>query len=85
MLLEQPLDLIKFCLDNPVQVRLKGGRQLAGKLHAFDAHLNLVLGDAKEIYKCQGENLVEEDKERDFPMLFIRGDSIILVTPSKKS
>ena len=74
MQLEQPLDLVKLCLDSTVLVRLKGGRQVTGKLHGFDAHMNLVLGEAVEAREG-------EPTTRSFPMLFIRGDSVILVSP----
>ena len=75
MQLEQPLDLVKLSLDSNVSVKLKGGRHVTGKLHGFDAHLNLVLGGAVETK--EGETAT-----RSFPMLFIRGDSVILVSPS---
>ena len=33
--LEQPLDMIKFSLDEVVYVKLKGERELRGRLHVF--------------------------------------------------
>lgn len=74
MQLSQPLDLVKLSLDTSILVQLKGGRQITGKLHGFDAHLNLVLGDAEE--SREGEQ-----GARRYPMFFIRGDSVILVSP----
>lgn len=83
--LEQPLDLVKMCLDSTVTVRLKGGRHVTGKLHGFDAHLNLVLGDVLEVKEESTDDTNNTDSSnnnsRHFPMLFIRGDSVILVSP----
>jgi U6 snRNA-associated Sm-like protein LSm3 len=84
--LEQPLDLVKMYLDSTVTVRLKGGRHITGKLHGFDAHLNLVLGDALEVKEATDDNNSSTNDDsnnssRHFPMLFIRGDSVILVSP----
>lgn len=33
--LEQPLDMIKFSLDEVVYVKLKGERELRGRLYVF--------------------------------------------------
>ena len=45
---EEPLDLIKFSLDEKVYVKMRNDRELRGKLHAYDQHLNMVLGDVEE-------------------------------------
>lgn len=45
---ERPLDLIRLSLDERILVKCKGDRELKGKLHAFDEHLNMVLGDVEE-------------------------------------
>ncbi|TVY82229.1 putative U6 snRNA-associated Sm-like protein LSm3 [Lachnellula suecica] len=56
----EPLDLVRLCLDEVVFVKLRGDRELKGRLHAYDSHCNLVLGDVEEtIY------VVEEDEEGD--------------------
>jgi len=83
---EEPLDLIRLSLDERIYVKMKGDRELRGKLHAYDQHLNMVLGDAEETV-----TLVEIDEEtreeiirptkRHIPMLFVRGDGVILVSP----
>lgn len=46
--IEEPLDLVKLSLDEIVLVKMKGEKELVGKLHAFDQHMNLVLGDVEE-------------------------------------
>ena len=45
---EEPLDLIKYSLDEKVYVKMRNDREIRGKLHAYDQHLNMVLGDVEE-------------------------------------
>ena len=45
---ETPLDLIRLSIDEKVLVKCKGDRVIRGKLHAFDQHLNMVVGDVEE-------------------------------------
>ncbi|KAJ1871152.1 U4/U6-U5 snRNP complex subunit lsm3, partial [Coemansia sp. RSA 990] len=45
---EEPLDLVRLSLDERIYVKLRGDRELHGKLHAFDQHLNMVLGEVEE-------------------------------------
>lgn len=74
---EEPLDLVKLALAERVEVKCKNDRVLSGTLHAYDAHLNLVLGDVEEHYSSsQGE----ESVKRNMGMLFVRGDGIILIS-----
>ncbi|CEL99250.1 unnamed protein product [Vitrella brassicaformis CCMP3155] len=83
---EVPLDLIRLSLDEKVYVKCKGDRELTGKLHAFDQHLNMVLEAVEETVKTtyvdetDGEERVKRTK-RTMEMLFVRGDSVILVSP----
>ncbi|KAI9740249.1 MAG: U4/U6-U5 snRNP complex subunit lsm3 [Cirrosporium novae-zelandiae] len=54
----EPLDLVRLSLDEVVFVKLRGDRELKGRLHAYDSHCNMVLGDVEEtIY------IIEEDEE----------------------
>ncbi|KAL8859937.1 MAG: hypothetical protein Q9178_003485 [Gyalolechia marmorata] len=84
----EPLDLVRLSIDEIVFVKLRGDRELKGRLHAYDSHCNLVLGDVEEtIY------LVEEDDEDELvktvkkqsEMLFVRGDSVVLISPQAPS
>jgi U6 snRNA-associated Sm-like protein LSm3 len=47
--IKEPLDLIRLSLDERIYVKLKGERELRGKLHAYDQHLNMILGDVEEV------------------------------------
>jgi U6 snRNA-associated Sm-like protein LSm3 len=83
---EQPLDLIRLSLDERIYVKLRGDRELRGRLHAFDQHLNMVLGDVQETFtttEVDDETYEEiiKTKTRTIPMLFVRGDGVILVNP----
>ena len=86
----KPLDLVRLSIDERVVVRCRGSRTLRGKLHAYDQHMNMVLGDAEET----AEEVVTDpetfdtrvvEKTRSFEMLFVRGDTIVLVSPPVRS
>ncbi|KAG9151727.1 hypothetical protein Leryth_002011 [Lithospermum erythrorhizon] len=60
-LVKEPLDLIRLSLDERIYVKLRSDRELRGKLHgfvmhlnwcialhAYDQHLNMILGDIEE-------------------------------------
>ncbi|PWN46760.1 hypothetical protein IE53DRAFT_391077, partial [Violaceomyces palustris] len=44
----EPFDLIRLSLSERVVVKLRGDRELRGTLHAYDGHMNLILGDVEE-------------------------------------
>ncbi|KIW64291.1 hypothetical protein PV04_09237 [Phialophora macrospora] len=59
--ISEPLDLVRLSLDEIVFVRLRGDRELKGRLHAYDSHCNLVLGEVEEtIYTFEEEDDGEE-------------------------
>lgn len=73
------MDVVRKNIDERIIVKMKGARQLTGKLHAFDQHLNLVLGDVEETtIQVEGES-EHKEKKRNIKMLFVRGDGIILL------
>ncbi|KAG7038916.1 small nuclear ribonucleoprotein [Colletotrichum scovillei] len=103
---QEPLDLVKLLLDEVVFVKLRGDRELKGRLHAYDSHCNLVLGEVEETIYVVDED--EEDEEvkvrrldeldvssnpdsipqtisRKSEMLFVRGDSVVLISPQTSS
>ncbi|BES92775.1 Hypothetical protein-like protein [Nesidiocoris tenuis] len=83
---KEPLDLVRLSLDEKIYVKMRNERELKGRLHAYDQHLNMVLGDAEEIVttiEIDEETYEEVYKKtkRNIPMLFVRGDGVILVSP----
>ncbi|KAK0637416.1 hypothetical protein B0T17DRAFT_521625 [Bombardia bombarda] len=84
----EPLDLVRLLLDEVVCVKLRGDRELKGRLHAYDSHCNLVLGEVEEtIYVVEDEDEDDEIKtvSRKSEMLFVRGDSVVLISPQSRS
>lgn len=70
----RPLDALNNARNKRVIVELKNGKQLIGSLKAFDIHINTVLEDAEE--REGGETT------RKLGNVFIRGDTIILISPA---
>ncbi|EAA29271.2 hypothetical protein GE21DRAFT_3785 [Neurospora crassa] len=85
----EPMDLVRLLLDEVVCVKLRGDRELKGRLHAYDSHCNLVLGEVEEtIYVVDDEDTEEDDLKtisRKSEMLFVRGDSVVLISPFTRS
>jgi U6 snRNA-associated Sm-like protein LSm3 len=88
--IETPLDLIRLAIDEKVLVKCRGDRELRGRLHAFDQHLNMVLGEveetvtSREIDEETEEEMIKSSK-RNIDMLFVRGDIVIFVSPPMKT
>jgi small nuclear ribonucleoprotein len=70
---DRPLDALNNARGKKIMVELKNGKQLIGKLKAFDIHINVVLEDVEE--------RVDGQIKRKIGTAFIRGDTIILITP----
>ncbi|MFH0987125.1 MAG: LSM domain-containing protein [Candidatus Micrarchaeota archaeon] len=69
----RPFDLLNSIMNEQVLVRLKGTRQLRGKLRAFDQHMNLVLDEAEE--------LEDDQLKSKLGKVIVRGDNILYVSP----
>lgn len=59
-------------------------------MQAYDQHLNMILGDVEETVTTVeiDEETYEEvyrTTKRNIPMLFVRGDGVILVSPPMRS
>lgn len=72
---QRPLDALNNARGKRVIVELKNGKQFVGKLAAFDIHINTVLVDAEE--------RVDGEIKRKVGSAFIRGDTIILISPEE--
>ncbi|KAK0520109.1 Sm-like protein lsm3b [Tilletia horrida] len=82
----EPFDLLRISLSERVFVKLRGDRELRGTLHAYDSHLNLIMGDVEEtIYIVEVEDGSDAETvrtvKRNSEMLFVRGDGVILLAP----
>lgn len=76
--MSSPLNMVKALLDESIIVKLRNNRELYGTLHAYDEHCNLVLGDVEERVYYLVENDIQY-KSNHSDMLFVRGDSVILI------
>ena len=68
-----PLDALNKARNKRVLVELKNGRQYIGNLVSFDIHINTVLENAEE--------RVDGEIKRQLGTVFIRGDTITIVSP----
>ena len=72
--IDRPLDLLNQSKGKEILVQLKSGKQMVGTLKAFDIHINVVLDNAKEIENGQ--------QTKSYGLSFLRGDTIIFISPS---
>ncbi len=68
----RPLDALNKARDKRVIVELKNNKQYIGKIKSFDIHINVVLEDVEE--RVNGE------VSRKFNTVFIRGDTITVIS-----
>ena len=69
----RPLDALNNARNKRVIVELKSDKQYIGVLKAFDVHINAVLEDAEEY--------VNGELKRRLGVVFIRGDTITIISP----
>jgi len=72
--IERPLDMLNQSKGKEILLQLKGDKQVVGTLVAFDIHINLVLDNAREL-----EN---NEMKKKLGLVFVRGDTIIYVSPA---
>ena len=70
---DRPLDILNDSRNKRIMIELKNGRQFIGVLKSFDIHINLVLEDTEEH--------AEGTLKRKIGNVFLRGDTIILISP----
>ena len=70
---EMTTEILEQNLGKIVLVRLKGGKNLRGKLKGFDQHLNLVLEETDDTTST--ENL------KKLGTIIVRGDNVVLISP----
>jgi small nuclear ribonucleoprotein len=74
---ERPLDLLNSAKGKEVLIQLKSGVQFVGTLLAFDIHINIVLDNAKEVQNGEAK--------KNIGLTFLRGDTIIFISPAGSS
>lgn len=67
--------ILSDAIGQIVLVRLRGDRDVRGKLRSFDVYLNIVLDNAEEI-KSDGS-------ARKLGTIVIRGENVILISPAE--
>jgi small nuclear ribonucleoprotein len=70
---EMTTEILEQNLGKIVLVRLKGGKNLRGRLKGFDQHLNLVLEET--------EDTTEAENTKKLGLIIVRGDNVILISP----
>ena len=71
----RPLDALNKARDKRVIVELKNNKQYIGLLKAFDIHINVVLEEAEEVF--------EGEVKRKLGEVFLRGDTITVISLQK--
>lgn len=74
---KRPLDALNEAKGKRILVELKedaSSQRFVGKLKAFDIHINTILYDAVELDQ-------EGNKKRKMGKVFIRGDTIVMISP----
>jgi len=69
----RPLDALNKARDKRIIVELKNNKRYIGKLKSFDIHINVVLEDAEEH--------IDDQVKRKLGVVFIRGDTITVISP----
>ena len=69
----RPLDALNSARGKRVIVELKNHRRYVGTLKSFDIHINTVVEDAEEY--------VDGELQRKLGTVFIRGDTITIISP----
>ena len=72
---QRPLDALSESKNKRVILELKNGKQLTGIIKSFDIHINVVLDEAEEY--------VDGQLKRKIGKVFVRGDTIILISPAE--
>ncbi|MFT4310471.1 MAG: LSM domain-containing protein [Candidatus Woesearchaeota archaeon] len=72
----RPLDALNKSRNKRIIVELKNGKRLVGNLESFDIHINIVMNSVEEF--------VDNELKRKLGTTFVRGDTIILITPAEQ-
>ncbi|MEF8832934.1 MAG: LSM domain-containing protein [Candidatus Thermoplasmatota archaeon] len=68
----KPSGFLNEHLNEEVELLLKDGSTIEGKLIGYDDHMNLVLEDSEEM---------KEDKHRRIGTIVLRGNNVVTINP----
>uniref|UniRef100_A0AC34EZS6 U6 snRNA-associated Sm-like protein LSm3 n=1 Tax=Panagrolaimus sp. ES5 TaxID=591445 RepID=A0AC34EZS6_9BILA len=87
---EEPIDFVRLALNEHVMIKMRQDRHIFGILQSFDQHLNLIISDVvetvntSEIDPDSAEEIIHTTT-REIPLLYVRGDSVILVSKPNRN
>jgi U6 snRNA-associated Sm-like protein LSm3 len=67
-----PTDSIRKMIGSRIILKTRSNKDITGILHAFDDHLNMVMGDCEETDNNTGG-------KRNLEMMYLRGDVTVMV------
>ena len=70
---EMTTEILEQNVGKIVLVRLRGGKNLRGKLKGFDQHLNLVLEET--------DDTTDIENSKKLGLIIVRGDNVVLISP----
>ena len=70
---EMTTQILEESLGKTVIVRLRGGKNLRGRLKGFDQHLNLVLEETEET--------TNSEDPKKLGTIIVRGDNVVIISP----
>ena len=72
--LSRPLDFLNEARSKRLIIETKNSKQFVGVLRAFDIHINIVLDEVEE--------RIDGEVKRKLGKVFLRGDTIVLISPA---
>lgn len=67
-----PLNVLERSINKRIQLLLKDGRTLTGKLNGYDEYMNMVLEDTEETMN---------DQVRRLGIVVLRGNNVVTIVP----
>lgn len=84
--LQSPSAMVASCVGKKVYIKCRNGRSVTGILHATDEHYNMMLTKVEETGPKEDHTQTNATTPapivvRQIPMLFLRGDAVIALSP----